>query len=102
MGMMEEMMEKMVCGMSQEDRRKMMEKFFAGTTVEDKQGLMGKAMPRMMEMMPKCVEMVVPQMPKEDRVEFVVGIIPLLMEKARTGMSEDEQRDLKARVAEKL
>ena len=86
----------------------MMEKFFAGMTKEDKQKVMAEAMTRMMEgvdmmqMMPKCIEMMIPKMPKENRVEFVLGIIPLLVEKACIGMSEDERTVLRAKVAAKL
>ena len=75
----------------------MMEKFFAGMTKDDKQKVMADAMPSMME----GVDMM-QMMPKENRVEFVLGIIPLLVEKACIGMSEDERTVLRAKVAAKL
>ena len=57
------------------------------------------AMPQMMEeMMPMCIKMMVPNMPKEKRIEFVVTMINTLMEQGCVGLSSKEIKDLKAKV----
>jgi hypothetical protein len=155
MGMMDEMMDSMMAGMSKEEKQdmiaKMMEKFFADMTAEDKQKMMEQMMPRMMEgvnmmeimprmmasmmgggesgggmmgmmsgmmadaqgtemammpqmmsaMMPQCLTTMLPNIPKEQRIEFVLKMVTILLEQGSVGMSEEEKRDFVAKVVEK-
>jgi hypothetical protein len=156
MGMMDEMMESMIGGMSREDKQdmmgKMMEKFFADMTVEDKQMMMEQMMPKMMEginmaemmpgmmmgmmggaesgggmmgmmsemmgagqgtempmmpqmmteMMPRCLNMMLPNVPKEQRTDFVLEMVATLVEQGSTGMSDEEKRDFLAKVVHQV
>ena len=154
MGMMDEMMESMIGGMTKEEKQeimsKMMEKFFSGMTTEDKQKMMEQMMPKMMEginmaemmprmmmgmmggnsggtpmgmmsqmmgggqapctpmmghmmtqMMPQCVSTMLPGLPKEERVDFVLKMISTLLERASADMSEKEKNDFVARALER-
>jgi len=107
---------------------KMMEKFFADMTAEDKQKMMEQMMPRMMEgvnmmdimprmmasmmgggeggggmmgMMPQCLTMMLPSMPKEQRIAFVLKMVTNLLEQGSVGMSDEEKRDFVAKVVQK-
>ncbi len=60
-------------------------------------------MPKMMaEMMPHCLRMILPDMPQKERVDFVLKLTTILMEKGSAGMSEEEKGDLLAKVAAKV
>jgi ABC-type arginine transport system permease subunit len=135
MGMMDEMMESMIGGMTKEEKQeimsKMMEKFFSGMTAVDKQRMMeginmAEMMPRMMmgmmsqmmgggqaagmpmmghmmtQMMPQCVSTMLPGLPKEERVDFVLKMISTLLDGASADMSEKEKNDLVARALERI
>jgi len=56
----------------------------------------------MTQMMPGCVDMMLPGMPKEERTEFVLQMISTLMEKGTEGMSEEEKSSLVARALERI
>jgi hypothetical protein len=56
----------------------------------------------MTQMMPGCVNMMLPGMPKEERTEFVLQMIGTLMEKGTVGMSEEEKSSLVARALERI
>ena len=56
----------------------------------------------MTQMMPGCVNMMLPGMPKEERIEFVLQMISTLMEKGTEGMSEEEKSSLVARALERI
>ncbi len=56
----------------------------------------------MTQMMPGCVDMMLPGMPKEERSEFVLQMISTLMEKGTVGMSEEEKSSLVARALERI
>jgi len=56
----------------------------------------------MTQMMPGCVDMMLPGMPKEERSEFVLQMISTLMEKGTAGMSEEEKSSLVARALERI
>ncbi len=91
---------------------KMMRQFFADMTAEDKQKMMAEMMPKMMEgvnmmemmprtmaqmmmgMMPKCLKIMLPKVPKEKRIDFVLEMVSTLEEQASAGLSEDEKRVL--------
>jgi len=155
MGMMDEMMESMMAGMSKEEKQdmmaKMMETFFADMTAEDKQKMIEQMMPKMMEgvnmmeimpkmmagmmsgresgggmmgmmsgmmagaqgtemtmmpqmmsvMMPQCLSMMLPNIPKEQRIDFVLKMVTILLEQGSVGMSDEEKKDFVAKVVEK-
>ena len=131
MQMMESMMGGMSKEEREEMMGKMMEKFFAGMTAEDKQRMMEQMMPKMMEgvnmmdmmprmmmgmmcrdektempimpqMMPYCLGMVLPSMPKEKRVDFVLKMVTSLVEQGCAGMSDEEKADFVAKIVEKV
>lgn len=56
----------------------------------------------MMEMMPRCLEMMLPNMPKEKRIDFVLKMVTILMEQGSMGMSEEEKKDFMAKIIEKV
>ena len=56
----------------------------------------------MTQMMPGCVDMMLPGIPKEERTEFVLEMISRLMEKGTVGMSEQEKSSLVARALERI
>jgi hypothetical protein len=56
----------------------------------------------MTQMMPGCVDMMLPGMPKEERADFVLDMISRLMEKGTAGMSEEEKSSLVARALERI
>ena len=56
----------------------------------------------MTQMMPGCVDMMLPGLPKEERTEFVLEMISRLMEKGTAGMSEEEKSSLVARALERI
>jgi hypothetical protein len=155
MGMMDDMMESMIGGMTKEEKQeimsKMMEMFFSGMTTEDKQKMMQQMMPKMMEginmaemmprmmigmmggnsggtpmgmmskmmgggqapgtpmmghmmtqVMPQCVSTMLPGLPKEARVDFVLKMISTLLDGASADMTEKEKNDLVARALERI
>ena len=112
MGMMDKMMGIMMGRMSKEEKDnmmdKMMGKFFADMTAEDKQKMMEEMMPKMMEgvnmmeMMPQCVKIMFPNMPKEKRIDFVLEMVATLAEQGSVGMSENEKKDFVAKMIEKV
>lgn len=112
---MEEMMPKMMQGVDiMEMMPKMMKGMMkggeseCGKMMEMMSKMMGKEgeismMPQMMtEMMPHCLKMMLPKIPKEKRIDFVLNTVSSLMEQGSTGMSEDEKKNFVARVAERL
>jgi len=124
--MMEGMMEKFLAGMTAEDKQKTMEnmmpKMMEGVDMmqmmpkmmEGMMGMTSKAgegqretemsmMPKMMmEMMPKCLGMMLPRVPKEKRIDFVSTMITTLMQQGCAGMSEEEKGNFKAKVLGKF
>ena len=129
--MMESMMSGMSKEEKEEMMGKMMEKFFADMTAEDKRKMMEQMMPKMMEgvnmmdmmprmmmgmmssggktempmmpeMMPYCLNMVLPSMPKEKRVDFVLKMVTSLVEQGCAGMSNEEKADFVTKIVEKV
>jgi len=114
--MMEQMMPKMMEGVNMmEMMPKMMMGMMGGG--EKGGGMMGMMsqmmsggqgkgtpmMPRMMtQMMPQCLNMMLPGVPKEERVDFVLNMITALMEQGSAGMSEEEKSEFVAKVLEKV
>lgn len=52
----------------------------------------------MMEMMPKCLGMMLAKLPEEKRVELVKKIVSVLMEEGGAGMTEEEKKDLAQKI----
>jgi hypothetical protein len=125
--MMEKMMEKFFADMTPEDKQKMMEgvnmievmprmmmSMMGGGKGESgmmemmsqmmgggKKGEMSM-MPQMMtEMMPQCLRVMLPNMPKEKRIDFVLKMVTTLVEQGAAGMSE-EKKDFVAKLVEKV
>ena len=110
--MMEKMMPKMMEGVNMmEMMPKMMMKMMGGDNGEGgMMGMMSKMkgedkkmgmpmMPQMMTgMMPMCLEMMLPSLPKKERVSFVPRMVSILMDKGCEGMSEKEKKGLRAKA----
>ena len=117
--MMGEMMKKFFAGMTAEDKQKMMEqmmpKMLEGVNMMDMMpkmmmGMMSRGdktempmMSQMMpEMMPRCLGMVLPGMPKEKRVDFVLKMVASLVEQGCVGMLNEEKANFVASIVEKV
>jgi len=120
-GMMSKMMDKFFADMTVEDKQKMMEemmpKMMEGVNMMEMmpkmmmsmlgggegQGGMVGMMPLMMtEMMPLCLVMMLPKMPKENKIDFVLKMVVSLMEQGSAGMSEEEKNDFVSKVTDKV
>ena len=55
----------------------------------------------MMEMMPHCLSMMLPEAPKEKRIDFVQKMVSILAEKGCVGMSEEQKKELFAPLVER-
>jgi len=113
--MMEQMMPKMMEGVNMmEMMPKMMMGMMGGS--EGGGGMMGMMsqmmggqgtgvtmMPHMMtQMMPNCLNAMLPSLPKEERVGFVLNMITTLMEQGSVGMSEEEKNEFIAKILERV
>jgi len=100
---MMEMMPKMMAGMmgggeSMGGMMSMMSGMMAGA-----QGTDTQMMPQMMStMMPQCLGMMLPNMAKERRVDFVLQMVAVLAEQGSAGMSDEEKKDFLSKIAEKV
>jgi hypothetical protein len=54
------------------------------------------------QMMPQCVSTMLPGLPKEESVDFVLKMISTLLDGASADMSEKEKNDLVARALERI
>jgi hypothetical protein len=60
-------------------------------------------MPSMMtEMMPQCLSMMLPKLPKESRRDFVLKMVTIMMDKGRQGMSDEEKSQLASDIIAKV
>jgi hypothetical protein len=116
--MMSKMMDKFFADMTVEDKQKMMEemmpKMMEGVNMMEMMPKMmmsmmgggegqGGMMPLMMtEMMPLCLVMMLPKMPKENKIEFVLKMVTSLMEQGGAGMSEEEKKGFVSKVTDKV
>ena len=115
--MMEQMMPKMMEGINMmEMMPKMMMSMMGGA--ESGSGMMGMMsrmmgsgqgtgmpamIPNMMtRMMPHCLNMMLPGIPKEERVEFVLNMVTTLMEQGSAGMSDEEKNEFVAKILERV
>ncbi len=113
--MMSKMMDKFVGGMSPEDKKEMMAemmpKMMAGIDMSemmpkmmmgmmsDMEKGMGKMPGMMAEMMPHCLEVMLPRMQPAECSEFALKIIPQLIERATEGMSASERASFLSQVS---
>ena len=123
MEMMGKLMEKFFADMTVEDKQRMMEQMMpkmmmgmmgggkaGGGMREHMMGMMSSQreagtpmMCQMMtQMMPGCLTMMLPNVPKEERTDFILKMITALMEKGSAGMSEEEKNDLVAKALERI
>ena len=70
-------------------------------------GSQGMRMPPMMphmmtHMMPQCLNMMLPSVPKEERVDFVLNMVTSLMEQGAVDMSDGEKNEFVAKVIERV
>lgn len=122
--MLNQMMDKFFADLSTEDKKEMMEEMFpkmmeginmmeimpqmmmrmmqsqGGKGVMSQMSGSGKepqipSMPEMMmEMMPRCLEVIMPNIPKEKRSDFISKMITTLIEQGCADMSEKEKEEL--------
>ena len=104
--MMENMMPKMMEGVNMME---MMPKMMMGEggmmskMMEDNKGEGMAMMPNMMmEMMPNCLNIMLPKVPVEERTNFVLKMVGILVEQGSEGMSEDEKAAFVSKIIDKL
>jgi hypothetical protein len=54
------------------------------------------------EMMPRRLRMLLPNMPQEERIDFALQLVTILTEQGTVGMSEEEKGAFVAKVVEKM
>ena len=60
-------------------------------------------MPHIMaDLMPKCLNTLLPKLSKEDRVEFALEMISILVDKGSVRMSEQEREDFVSQLIEQV
>ena len=92
------MMEMMSGKKNMNDMMGMMSKMMEGSQKEEGTGIPSIGL----TMMPHCLKMMLPRLPKEKRMDFVSEMIPVLVEQGCLGMAEEEKKDFLAKVIEKL
>lgn len=107
--MMMAMMEKMKEGAGMEEMMAQMGKMGGPGAMQEMMGQMmsggmekDSTMPEMMlqTMMPHCIKMMMPKIPKDKRADLVTGTITALMEQASSDMSDEEKASFKKQVVE--
>jgi hypothetical protein len=53
-------------------------------------------------MMPHCVKMMMPKIPRDKRADLVTGAVTALMEQASSNMSDEERTSFKKQVIEAI
>lgn len=94
MDIMNEFVESMMGAMSEEERQRMKEKMM-GCCEDEKKSMMPQTM---LEMMPHCLTMMLPKVPKEGRVGFVEKMVETLMGGGCEELSEEEKKNLVAKL----
>ncbi len=92
-------MPKMMAGVNMMD---MMPKMMMGMMSKGDKTEMPMIPQMMPEMMPYCLGMMLPGMPKEKRVDFVLKMVSSLVEQGCVGMSNEEKADFVAKIVEKV
>ena len=54
------------------------------------------------QMVPYCLTMILPNVPKEKRVDFALDTIDSLVEQGSAGMSSEEKADFVAKIVERV
>ena len=54
------------------------------------------------EMMPKCLKTVLPKLSKEDRVDFALEMISILVDKGSVRMSKEEREEFVSQLVEQV
>ena len=119
--MMGKMMDKFFADMTADDKKKMMAEMMPKMMMgmmgggEDKGGMMGMMskmtdggnamdMPMgpqmMMKMMPQCLEIILPTVPKYKRIDFILKMDATLMQQGYVGLTEEEKEDFVTKVIE--
>lgn len=105
------MMGKMKEGAGMEEMMAKMEKMGGPGAMQEMMGQMmsgGKeqdsTMPEMMlkTMMPHCLKMMMPKIPKDKRADLITGTVATLMKQASSGMSDEEKASFKKQVVEAI
>lgn len=97
---MNKMMEECCANMTQEDKQEMMEKCCASMTPDDMHKMMESTM--MSSKMKGCSKEAETGRSKENRNDLVLKIAGLLVEQGSIGMSEEEKKDFKAKLVDKI
>jgi hypothetical protein len=111
--MMAEMMPKMMEGVNMmEMMPQMMMSMMGGESENGMMGMMSKMMgggkemqmpmmpQMMMEMMPQCLSIMLPHIPKDDRIAFVLTMVTTLMEKGSDGFAKEERMEFLGKIAD--
>ena len=70
--------------------------------MKEMMGEMGGMKEMMLEMMPKCFGMMLEKFPKESRQDFLLKIIPALIEKGCSEMTAEEKMDFMDKLFKKV
>ena len=102
--MMEQMMPKMMEGVNMMEMmpKMMMGMMGSGESGGGMMGMMARGQGKGMPMMPHCLNMMLPGVPMEERVDFVLNMITALMEQGSAGMSEEEKSEFVAKILERV
>ena len=109
--MMMAMMEKMKEGAGMEQMMAKMDKMGGPGAMQEMMGQMMSGgdeqesmMPEMMlkTMMPHCVTMMMPKIPKDKRADLIMGTVTTLMGQASSDMSDEEKVSFKKQVIEAI
>ncbi len=76
----------------------MMPRIMASTTKASR----GRMPQIMAELMPRCLNTLLPKLSKEDRVEFALQMISILVDKGSVRMSEEEREEFVSQLAEQI
>jgi len=109
------MLNKIMEGMNKQDMKTMMDECCAHMTEENKQKMAEEIkggcckegelpiMPQMMiEMMPKCLNMMLPKVSRENRIDFVLKMVSTLTEQGSQGFSDEEKKYFVVKIIEKV
>ncbi|MEM7007699.1 MAG: hypothetical protein AAF462_01025 [Thermodesulfobacteriota bacterium] len=76
----------------------MMPRILASTTKNSR----GRMPQIMAELMPKCLKTLLPKLSKEDRIEFALLMISILVDKGSVRMSEEERDEFVSQLVEQV
>lgn len=99
---MMEMMPKMMMGMMGGEEDGGMMKMMSDMMPGGKEVQMPMMPAMMMEMMPRCLTMILPNIPKEQRIDFILRMVETLMEQGRVGLPKEEEGAFTEKVMKKV